>query len=97
MSLDIRVPIGIMFVVLGGLLLGYDLVVADPAIYERSLGININRWWGILLLVFGVLMWFFGRRGTSAMRPTAQSAEGRTIEEIEHRAGLEREPDSRTH
>ncbi len=50
--MDIRFPIGLMFVVLGVLLTGYGLV-SDPQIYERSLGVNINLIWGLALLVFG--------------------------------------------
>jgi hypothetical protein len=90
MRLDIRVPIGLMFGVLGALLAVYG-IFSDRAIYERSLGININVWWGLVLLAFGVGMYFFGRRGTSTVRPTDESPEGRKIEEREHRAGLERE------
>jgi hypothetical protein len=31
-------------------------VVSSPAIYEKSLGINVNLWWGLVLLVFGLVM-----------------------------------------
>jgi len=44
-----------MFTILGVLLAGWGLL-SDSAIYQRSLGINVNLWWGLLLLVFGVLM-----------------------------------------
>ena len=54
MGLDIRWPIGLMFTLIGLLLAVYGLIVkSDHAI---SLGININFIWGIILLVFGVLM-----------------------------------------
>jgi hypothetical protein len=55
MSLDLRVPIGLLFGLLGALLAVYGLV-SDPAIYQVSLGINVNLWWGIVLLLFGGLM-----------------------------------------
>jgi hypothetical protein len=90
MRLDIRVPIGLMFGVLGAMLAVYG-IFSDRAIYERSLGINVNVWWGLVLLAFGAGMYLFGRRGTSTVRPTDESPEGRKIEEREHRAGLERE------
>jgi hypothetical protein len=61
MTLDIRIPIGLLFAILGALLVAYGLV-SDPAIYRRSLGININLWWGLAMLVFGALMITFGRR-----------------------------------
>ena len=55
MRLDIRWPIGGLFTITGILLVIYGLV-SDPAIYAKSLGINVNLWWGIALLVFGTLM-----------------------------------------
>jgi hypothetical protein len=90
MNLDIRIPIGLMFGVLGALLAVYG-VVSDKAIYQHSLGININLWWGLALVGFGAIMWGFGRRATSVIRPSDQSAEGRRMEEREQRSGLERE------
>src|SRR4051812_36139649 len=91
MRLDIRVPIGLMFGVLGIMLAAYGLFFSDAASYERSLGININLWWGLVLLAFGAAMYFFGRRANQTMRPADESAEGRKIEEREHRTRLERE------
>ena len=55
MNLDIRLPIGLMFTIIGVALAGFGLV-SDRAIYERSLGINVNLWWGLVLVVFGVSM-----------------------------------------
>ncbi len=55
MGLDIRIPIGAMFALLGALLTVYGLM-SDPGIYQRSLGMNVNLWWGIILLVFGIIM-----------------------------------------
>jgi len=55
MRLDIRVPIGSLFVLVGALLVGYGLF-SNPAIYQRSLGIDINLWWGGVLLAFGLAM-----------------------------------------
>jgi hypothetical protein len=65
MTLDIRVPIGFLFIALGGLLASYGLATSfsNPAMYERSLNININLWWGLSMLVFGVVMIALGRRG----------------------------------
>lgn len=61
MNLDLRLPIGLMFAVFGVLLTGFGLV-SDRAIYAKSLGINVNLWWGLVLLVFGVLMLVAWRR-----------------------------------
>lgn len=60
MGLDIRTPIGLMFTIIGLLLAAYGLL-GDKAIYQRSLGININLWWGLVLLAFGLMMLALGR------------------------------------
>jgi hypothetical protein len=67
MNLDIRLPIGLLFAFLGGLILLYGLVTSftQPAIYKHSLGININFWWGLVMLLFGAGMIWLGRRGTT--------------------------------
>ena len=31
-------------------------MVSDKAIYARSLGINVNLYWGLVLLAFGLVM-----------------------------------------
>ena len=57
MRLDIRFPIGGLFTVLGVLVAGYGIATrGDPALYERSLSVNINLAWGIVLLAFGLAM-----------------------------------------
>jgi hypothetical protein len=90
MGLDIRIPIGLMFAILGAVLIISGLAM-DVAIYRRSLGINVNLWWGLVLLIFGAVMFLFGRRGGATARPADESPEGRKIEELEHRLGLEDE------
>jgi hypothetical protein len=62
MKLDLRLPIGLMFTSFGILLVGFGLL-SDPAIYERSLGINVNLWWGLVLLGFGTVMLWLVMRG----------------------------------
>ncbi len=88
MGLDIRLPIGLLFTIIGLVLAVYGLV-GDKAIYERSLGYNVNLVWGCVLLVFGLLCLYFGRKGSSAMRPAATTPEGRRTEELEKEEGLE--------
>ena len=55
MGLDIRIPLGALFSLLGALLAGYGLIGGE-ALARRSLGINIDLWWGVVLLVFGAAM-----------------------------------------
>jgi hypothetical protein len=68
MSFDLRLPIGIMFTLFGAILTIFG-AVSDKAIYERSLGININLIWGIVLLVFGIAMLFLALRGGKKSGP----------------------------
>jgi sulfite exporter TauE/SafE len=57
MGLDIRWPIGLMFTLIGAILVVCGIVTnSDVEMYKRSLGININLIWGALLLIFGLLM-----------------------------------------
>jgi hypothetical protein len=55
MKFDLRLPIGILFSLYGAVLVVFG-AISDKEIYARSLGYNVNLWWGLALLVFGVLM-----------------------------------------
>jgi hypothetical protein len=44
-----------MFTIFGALLTVFGLT-SDRAIYARSLDINVNLWWGLVLLLFGLVM-----------------------------------------
>jgi len=90
MGLDIRIPIGLLFTTIGIVLVLSGLMF-DSSVYQRSLGINVNLWWGLIMLVFGVAMYMFGRRGGSSAKPAEQSVEGRATERHEHEEGLESE------
>jgi membrane protein implicated in regulation of membrane protease activity len=64
MNLDLRLPMGLMFSIVGIILTGFGLATnGDIALYARSLGINANLWWGLVLLAFGQTMFLMGRRG----------------------------------
>ena len=73
MNLDLRLPIGLMFGAFGVMLTLFGLV-SDRSIYQRSLGINVNLWWGLVLLVFGLVMLAFGIRGEREKRANARDA-----------------------
>ena len=75
MNLDLRLPIGMMFTVFGVILAGWGLV-SDRAIYERSLGVNINLWWGLVLLAFGLAM--LGLATAAERRRRAEAREPKT-------------------
>jgi hypothetical protein len=66
-GMDIRLPMGLMFSIMGGLIGGYGLVTRGNDMYtEHSLGININLWWGLVMLAFGILMLLLSMRKKSA-------------------------------
>jgi len=69
-KLDIRWPIGLMFGIMGAMLVVWGLV-SDPAIYAHIGGLDVNLYWGIALLVFAALMLALAARARRAGRPSA--------------------------
>ena len=66
MQLDVRLPIGLLFVVFGAILAIFGLL-SDPAIYRaHSLGLNINFAGGLVQLGFGSVMLWLAYRGKKA-------------------------------
>jgi hypothetical protein len=51
MSLDLRFPIGLIFSIFG-------VILAAEGIRRRvdTIGVNINLWWGLVMLAFGIVM-----------------------------------------
>jgi hypothetical protein len=70
MHIDIRTPVGLMFAAVGLLLVVAGLA-GDAAMFERSLGVNINLWWGLVMAGFGALMLWLARR--SRAQPVSRS------------------------
>ena len=61
-QLDVRLPMGLLFLALGAILVAYGLI-ADPTIYARhSLGQNVNLTWGVAFALFGGVMLWLARR-----------------------------------
>lgn len=86
MGLDIRWPIGLMFSLIGALLVICGLLTGSGAeMYKRSLGININLYWGLLLLVFGVTMLTLAWRGAQKAKQAEPSASPGKPEELASR------------
>ena len=60
---DIRIPIGLMFSVLGVLISIFGIVTkSDSSMYERSLGINVNILMGVVMLIFGLIMLYLSQK-----------------------------------
>ena len=75
MGLDIRWPIGLMFSLIGAMLVIYGAVTgSDAEMYKRSLDRNVNLYWGLLLLVFGIWMLAMAFRGKKADAEAARQA-----------------------
>jgi hypothetical protein len=74
MGLDIRWPIGLLFSLVGALLVIYGFATtSDTEIYRRSLDININLRWGLVVLAFGasmlMLAWCASRQSAEPQSP----------------------------
>ncbi len=74
-GIDVRIPIGLLFTLVG-LILAIFGGVSDRTIYQRSLGINVNLGWGVVLLGFGIVMLLLGRRGQRTPQPASPDAGG---------------------
>jgi tellurite resistance protein TehA-like permease len=62
-GMDIRAPIGGLFTLLGVMLVGYGLLAPESTgAATLSAGTNVNLWWGLALLAFGLFMLLLARR-----------------------------------
>ncbi|MBN9614100.1 MAG: hypothetical protein BGO25_18520 [Acidobacteriales bacterium 59-55] len=62
MGLDIRIPLGLIFLITGGMMTIFGLFTRHSDIYEKSMGINMNLGWGAVMFLFGLVMFLVGRR-----------------------------------
>jgi hypothetical protein len=64
MDIDLRIPLGMMLSMTGAVLAAFGLATRNvPDMYAKSLGINGNLWWGMVVLAFGLVVLNLGRRG----------------------------------
>jgi hypothetical protein len=63
MNFDLRIPVGLMFSVFGLILTGVGLFGGTAMYVTTSLGINMNLWWGLVMLAFGLMMLLLAWRG----------------------------------
>jgi hypothetical protein len=59
MTLDIRLPMGLLFSLTGALLVVYGITHRTAS---TAAGLNVNADWGTVLIVFGVSMLLLARR-----------------------------------
>jgi hypothetical protein len=74
MNLDLRIPMGLMFSIVGAIMTLFGFFTRGSVIYERSAGMNINLIWGLVMLAFGLMMFLLGR--ASDKRVTPEPIEG---------------------
>jgi cation transporter-like permease len=66
-GLDLRIPVGTLFAVIGALLGAYGTVtLGEPG--TAPTGVPINLVWGLVLLAFGMAMLALARRARRAAR-----------------------------
>ena len=56
MNLDLRLPIGLLFTILGAI-----LVVDGVMVGAQVLGFNVNLLWGAVMVLFGGVTLYLGR------------------------------------
>jgi protein-S-isoprenylcysteine O-methyltransferase Ste14 len=72
MGLDIRLPIGMLFTIFGIMLIVFG-AFSNPALYAQSLGVNVNLIWGVVLLIFGAIMFYLGGRAMFGKHPKGKA------------------------
>ena len=74
MMFDARLPIGMLFTLTGTILGAFGLATRGNAtLYAKSLGIDVNLWWGAVLLAFGIALLAMGRRGQALLDKDRQA------------------------
>jgi hypothetical protein len=58
MRFDLRLPLGLLFSIFGIILIAQGLL-ASSAANAKSLGLNVNLYWGLAQLAFGAVMLIF--------------------------------------
>jgi len=72
MFYDPRILSGMLFTLIGTILTAFGLSTRTNAdVYAKSLGINANLWWGLVLLVFGIVTLTLGRRAQARVENAA--------------------------
>lgn len=67
MGLDLRFPIGLLLAIVGLVLSCYG-ALTDASLYQRSLGINVNLYWGFVLLITGSILLIAARRAARSQK-----------------------------
>jgi hypothetical protein len=60
MGLDIRVPVGLILLIIGLLMVIYGIGTLHSVIYARSMEMNLNILWGSVMAVVGAVIFIAG-------------------------------------
>lgn len=55
-GVDIRIPMGLMFTIIGAVIAIFGAVTNKDPMYAHSMDVNINLWWGLIMAAFGLVM-----------------------------------------
>jgi hypothetical protein len=76
MRFDVRIPIGLLFVLIGAAVAA-EGVLGDPKTLEAATpGLNIDGLWGAVMVLFGVVMLVMSLLAAAARRRSRPPAEG---------------------
>ncbi len=74
-ELDIRWPIGLLFLVLGALVAVYGALASQSTHVEDSINVNLNLVCGVVMALFGAFMTWGARRATRRNQGNRRVAE----------------------
>jgi hypothetical protein len=75
MGLDIRIPLGLVFLIIGGMMGIFGIFTNGNAVmYEKSLGMNINLIWGSIMFAFGLIMFLLGKFSKPHEAPASEAS-----------------------
>ncbi len=69
-ELDIRWPIGLLFILLGALVAVYGALAPQSTRIDAAFSVNLNLAWGVVMVIFGLLMIWGARRASRRTAPT---------------------------
>jgi hypothetical protein len=78
MGLDVRLPLGLLFLAIGMLLSGFGLATKGSDIYARSMEVNLNLIWGSILMTLGLMAAWIGRKPKVGPKPGSHSGSARS-------------------
>ena len=67
MHLDLRYPIGLLLIVYGAI-----LAIQGAVVRATVLGLNVNLYWGVVMIVSGLAALYLARRRSTSTRAAGE-------------------------